>query len=101
MAVIKNKNVIAFGGNDITESLQSIVSNAGFKLYRHNMMLRFNDGNRKIKIDIVNNRSTEYTVNDLTTYMRANHTATNANITGNLAGIIPGATGYYKDSSNA
>ena len=70
------------------------------KLYCHNMMLRFNDGNRKLKVSIITSRAEAYTVAALTQYLKANYSSTNANITGNLTCVIPGCMGYYKDSSN-
>ena len=68
------------------------------KLYCHNMMLRFNDGNRKLKVSLITSRAEAYTVAALTAYLKANYSSTNANITGNLTGVIPGCMGYYKDA---
>ena len=70
------------------------------KLYCHNMMLRFNDGNRKLKVSLITNRADAYTVDSLSAYLKANYSSTNSNITGNLTGVITGCMGYYKDSSN-
>lgn len=68
------------------------------KLYCHNMMLRFNDGNRKLKVNLITKRADAYTVAALTAYLKANYSSTNDNITGNLTSVIPGCMGYYKDA---
>ena len=64
-------------------------------VYNHQLYLRFNDGNCKASIVLVNKKKEPLSITELTTILKNGFHNTASNIIGMLAGIIP-AMGYYK-----
>lgn len=69
-------------------------------LYQHNIMVRFNDGNRKACAIIINSDNMDYTSSRsrFVEYMKKVHSSDNGNATGNLKNLLP-CDGYYKNAS--
>lgn len=69
-------------------------------LYQHNIMVRFNDGNRKACTVIINNDNMNYSssTSRFVEYMKKVHSATNDEVTGNIKNTLP-CDGYYKNAS--
>lgn len=70
-------------------------------LYQHNIMIRFNDGNRKACASFINNDNTDYTksTSKFIEYMKNTYPSENSNATGNLKNLLL-CDGYYKNASN-
>lgn len=83
-----------------TQELAKKVTFNTENLYQHNIMIRFNDGNRKACVSIINNDAIDYTnaVSRFTEYMKKTHSTDNAGATGNLKNLLL-CDGYYRNAS--
>ena len=93
MSVENYKQIIAKLAQKVTFNTEN--------LYQHNVMIRFNDGNRKACASFINNDNTDYTrsLSRFIEYMKNTYSSENSNATGNLKNLLI-CDGYYRNASN-